>query len=288
MNGSGSVTAVNTFGPSGLLSRTVGTTTTFYSFDPQGNVCQRLNSASAVLSTHAFDAFGSELSTPASGEPWGFGAQAGYYTDRETGLQLLGLRYYDPTQGRFLNRDPSGYQGGLNLYNCVHNSPTSLTDPTGLGDGDLWYDRSGRAGQAAVGTAKAYYNDRLTDPSLGIAGVLGATLVTSGIDFVGGFLQLPRMLGHLGEGTECFWDHPSWQTFPALMQDVGVVAAVATVGAAGLGGSAEGAAAAGTDAGSAEAATAGPECEGGACFGAGPPVRMADGSTEPVEEIRPG
>ena len=72
----------------------------------------------------------------------------------------------------------------------------------------------------------------------------------------------------------------------ALMQDVGVVAAVATVGAAGLGGSAEGAAAAGTDAGSAEVATAGPECEGGACFAAGTPLLWEHGS-KAIEHVSP-
>jgi len=235
MNGSGSVTAVNTFGPSGLLSRTVGTTTTFYSFDPQGNVCQRLNSASAVLSTHGFDAFGTELSTPASTEPWGFGAQAGYYTDRETGLQLLGLRYYDPAQGRFLNRDPSGYQGGINLYNCVHSSPTSLTDPTGLGEEERWYDVSGNAVQGLQGGAKAAVNNFFADPGTGLEGELTATVITSGIDMLAGILRLPQMFGHIGEGTECFWDHPSRHTLPGLLGELGATGASVGIVAAGEG-----------------------------------------------------
>ncbi len=44
----------------------------------------------------------------------GFGAQTGYIIDTESGLMLLTHRYYDPIEGRFLNRDPIGYSGGLN------------------------------------------------------------------------------------------------------------------------------------------------------------------------------
>jgi RHS repeat-associated protein len=69
--------------------------------------------------------------------PFGYKAQAGYYRDSESGLQLLTYRYYDPSTGRFLTRDPSGYSGGINLYNDVTNNPVSLSDPLGL-DADGW------------------------------------------------------------------------------------------------------------------------------------------------------
>jgi len=45
---------------------------------------------------------------PSVGTPFGFQAQGGAYTDSETGLVLMGYRYYDPNTGRFLTRDPSG------------------------------------------------------------------------------------------------------------------------------------------------------------------------------------
>jgi RHS repeat-associated protein len=51
---------------------------------------------------------------------WG---QWGNYTDPETGLLCLGQRYYDPGTGRFLNRDPIGYAGGINLYGYAGDNP---------------------------------------------------------------------------------------------------------------------------------------------------------------------
>jgi uncharacterized protein RhaS with RHS repeats len=42
------------------------------------------------------------------------------------------LAFYDPTVGRFLQRDPIGESGGINLYEFVLNNPINYTDPLGL------------------------------------------------------------------------------------------------------------------------------------------------------------
>jgi hypothetical protein len=39
---------------------------------------------------------------------------------------------YDPTIGRWLNRDPIGEDGGINLYQYASNNPTRFVDPLGL------------------------------------------------------------------------------------------------------------------------------------------------------------
>jgi RHS repeat-associated protein len=44
----------------------------------------------------------------------------------------LGARYYDPATGRFLQRDPIGTAGGLNVYSYVESNPMSHLDPSGL------------------------------------------------------------------------------------------------------------------------------------------------------------
>ena len=69
-----------------------------------------------------------------------FSGQWGYYTDYETGpgnsvagssLLLLSHRYYDPATGRFVNRDPIGYSGGINLYGFAGGNPVNRIDPDG-------------------------------------------------------------------------------------------------------------------------------------------------------------
>lgn len=57
------------------------------------------------------------------------------YTGREndgTGQQFNRGRYYDPVLKRWLNEDPIGIAGGLNLYAYAANNPTSFRDPFGL------------------------------------------------------------------------------------------------------------------------------------------------------------
>jgi len=52
--------------------------------------------------------------------------------DPETGFYYYRNRYYSPVLGRFLQRDPAGYQDGMSLYFFTSGSPTSLSDPLGL------------------------------------------------------------------------------------------------------------------------------------------------------------
>ncbi|WP_404991058.1 RHS repeat-associated core domain-containing protein [Burkholderia plantarii] len=56
---------------------------------------------------------------------------AGQYFDRETGLHYNRHRYYDPTSGRFVSKDPIGLAGGINAYQYAPNS-TLWIDPLGL------------------------------------------------------------------------------------------------------------------------------------------------------------
>jgi RHS repeat-associated protein len=53
-----------------------------------------------------------------------------YQTDSDSGLQLLGHRYYDPSIGRFLSSDPA--QAGTNWYAYCDNNPVVSIDSTGL------------------------------------------------------------------------------------------------------------------------------------------------------------
>jgi len=72
---------------------------------------------------------------PPTRDAMGFQGQFGAYTDNETGLVLMGHRYYDAGTGRFLTRDPMGYGGGINLYGFTGNNPVNEMDPDGLRPG---------------------------------------------------------------------------------------------------------------------------------------------------------
>jgi RHS repeat-associated protein len=133
LSAAGAVAAVDTFGPTGLVSSRVGGISGFYAFDERGTTAERLDAAGAIMSHRASDAFGTLGGSPASGDPYdGFDGQLGYYTDSETGLTFCTNRYYDPATGRWLTRDPIKYSGGINQYSYVVNNPVFFADPTGL------------------------------------------------------------------------------------------------------------------------------------------------------------
>ncbi|HCE46750.1 MAG TPA: hypothetical protein DET40_24650 [Lentisphaeria bacterium] len=62
-----------------------------------------------------------------------FKFQSKYY-DQEFGLYNFGLRFYDPSTCKWLNRDPIGESGGLNLYAYCDGDPINGTDVLGCGE----------------------------------------------------------------------------------------------------------------------------------------------------------
>jgi RHS repeat-associated protein len=62
------------------------------------------------------------------------------------GLYYYGYRFYDPLTQRWLNRDPIGERGGINLYAFVGNDPVQKIDPLGL-RGKLCVDKNCKASQ---------------------------------------------------------------------------------------------------------------------------------------------
>jgi RHS repeat-associated protein len=128
----GTLTATNVFAPDGLVARQQGGSWIYYAFDQQGNVAQRLDASGSELSESSFDAYGSEASTNSPSDPFGYNGQWGYIEDRDTGLYYCQNRYYDPSQGRWLTRDPIGFGGGLNVYGYCYSGPLMMLDNFGL------------------------------------------------------------------------------------------------------------------------------------------------------------
>ena len=91
-------------------------------------------SAGDIVAAYEYDAFGNTLreSGPyAASNPFRYSTK---YTDIETGLVYYGQRYYSPSLGRFLNRDPIEESGGLNLYGFCGNNAVNRWDYLGMND----------------------------------------------------------------------------------------------------------------------------------------------------------
>ena len=62
----------------------------------------------------------------------GYAGAWGYQSHTEFEFQHVGHRYYDPSLGRFMQRDPIGIADGLNTYQYVDANPQIFVDPSGL------------------------------------------------------------------------------------------------------------------------------------------------------------
>jgi RHS repeat-associated protein len=63
---------------------------------------------------------------------WQLAASNTYQPQVPFNIYDYGLRWYHPDQGRFVNRDPIGEAGGINLYAYVGNDPVNRRDLLGL------------------------------------------------------------------------------------------------------------------------------------------------------------
>jgi RHS repeat-associated protein len=113
------------------ISERAGTTSKFYHGDALGSTRGITNSSQTVTDAVLYDAFGMTVSrTGTTATPFGFVGAQGYQSDGDSGLQLLGHRYYDPSIGRFLSSDPA--KADTNWYAYTENDPLDGTDPSGL------------------------------------------------------------------------------------------------------------------------------------------------------------
>ena len=103
-----------------------------YLYDANGNVVQMLNTADGAIAAHyAYDPFGTPTIIAgglAEENPFRFSSK---YFDFESGLVYYGYRYYSAELGRWVNRDPLGEDGGVNLYGFVGNDGIGKIDYLG-------------------------------------------------------------------------------------------------------------------------------------------------------------
>ncbi len=95
-----------------------------------GTFNRQTNSSQATTATRAYDAFGNlESTTGTPQSTFGFVGSDGYQEDVDSGLKLLGHRFYDSASGRFISRDQT--KDARNWYRYCENRPTVATDPDG-------------------------------------------------------------------------------------------------------------------------------------------------------------
>ena len=116
------------YGADGIVAREdYENLVTLYLKNIHGDVVGLTLEDGSIDSRYIYDAFGNQLDNSADINPFRY---CGEYYDAETGLIYLRNRYYDSTNGRFINEDP--IKDGLNWYVYCGNNPVAFVDPSGL------------------------------------------------------------------------------------------------------------------------------------------------------------
>jgi RHS repeat-associated protein len=112
-----------------------------------------------------------------------------------SGMQIGLLRWYDPNLQRWINRDPIGEAGGINLYQFVRNNPINAVDRNGLD----YYEVPAPFGP--LNSPSYYYGDTWGEDIRAIPYNVGAAFantvgaLVAGADWLSGFLGVTGFLG---------------------------------------------------------------------------------------------
>jgi RHS repeat-associated protein len=125
-------------GIGGLLARSSGyssgnwTNHADYYADGNGNITSLIDGSQSVVASYRYDPFGNIISksgTLANANVYRFSSKEVHVN---SGMYCYGLRFYDPNLQRWINPDPIGERGGLNLYGFVKNDGVRYVDRFGL------------------------------------------------------------------------------------------------------------------------------------------------------------
>jgi len=97
-----------------------------------GSTIALTDNSGSITDKYAYDDFGRIVNQVGTSEnPFKYVGRYGVM-DEGNGLYFMRARYYDATVGRFLQKDPIGFEGGINLYVYVGNNSVNWIDPLGL------------------------------------------------------------------------------------------------------------------------------------------------------------
>jgi len=110
--------------------QTSGASNYFYDLNHRGDVVGVTNSSGTPVSSISYDVYGRQaILAGISISDFGF---TGLYWHQRSGLNVAVYRAYSANLGRWVNRDPVGERGGINLFQYVGGEPVSNLDRNGL------------------------------------------------------------------------------------------------------------------------------------------------------------
>ena len=119
-------------GVGGLVAVSLDGTLYFPLTDSNGNITEYIDTTGATVAQFRYDAYGAtqeESGSMTSAFPFRFSTK---YQDPETTLYYYVHRFYSPSLRRWINRDPIGEDGGLNLYGFCGNDTVNNFDILGM------------------------------------------------------------------------------------------------------------------------------------------------------------
>ncbi len=111
---------------------------TYFHYGAVRNVLVATDETGAVVERYQYDPYGHLFILAPDGSSRAASAvgAAFFYKGKryipEAGLYYFRARFYSPALNRFITRDPSGYNDGLNLYLYARANPINFMDPMGL------------------------------------------------------------------------------------------------------------------------------------------------------------
>jgi RHS repeat-associated protein len=155
----------------------------YYHFDWRGDTVALSDANGNVTARISYSPYGERtVESGTVSTPFCFNGKWGVMTET-TGLLCMQARFYSPVIRRFLNEDPSGLGGGINLYAYVRGDPINFVDPTGE-------VRWGLLGKSVVGV--------LANGVVAVVGYAGAETGVGLVAAVYGSYGVGTNLGNIG------------------------------------------------------------------------------------------
>lgn len=104
----------------------------FYHADGNGNITSLVNTNQSIVASYRYDPFGNTISQSGSLAGSNLYRFSSKQLHLNSGMYYYGYRWYLPQLQRWVNRDPIGEEGGINLYRFVLNNSVNLADPFGF------------------------------------------------------------------------------------------------------------------------------------------------------------